>query len=31
VTDFILALAKVADKKVSREELYRNDDDAKAA
>lgn len=30
VTDFILALAKVSDKKVSREELYRNDDDAAA-
>ena len=30
VTDFILALAKVTDKKVTREELYR-DDDNKAA
>ncbi len=30
VTDFILALAKVNDKKVSREELYRNDDEAAA-
>jgi trigger factor len=30
VTDFILALAKVTEKKVSREELYR-DDDVKAA
>jgi trigger factor len=30
VTDFILALAKVTDKKVSREELYRNDDDKAA-
>ena len=30
VTDFILALAKVTDKKVSREELY-SDDEAKAA
>lgn len=30
VTDFILALAKVTDKKVSREELY-SDDDSKAA
>lgn len=30
VTDFILALAKVNDKKVSREELYRNDEDAAA-
>jgi trigger factor len=31
VTDFILALAKVIDKKVTREELYRADDDEKAA
>jgi trigger factor len=31
VTDFILALAKVADKKVSREELYADDDAVKAA
>ncbi len=31
VTDFILALAKVTDKKVSREELYRSEDDEKAA
>jgi trigger factor len=31
VTDFILALAKVADKKVSREELYRSEEDEKAA
>ena len=31
VTDFILALAKVSDKKVSREELYRNDDEEAAA
>jgi trigger factor len=30
VTDYILALAKVTDKKVSREELY-SDDEAKAA
>ncbi len=30
VTDFILALAKVSDKKVSREELYRNDEEAAA-
>lgn len=30
VTDFILALAKVADKKVPREELYRDDDDKAA-
>lgn len=30
VTDFILALAKVTDKKVSREELYRNDEEAAA-
>lgn len=30
VTDFILALAKVNDKKVSREELYRNDEEAAA-
>jgi trigger factor len=30
VTDFILALAKVTDRKVSREELYRTDDDEKA-
>ncbi len=30
VTDYILALAKVTDKKVSREELYRNDEDEKA-
>ena len=27
VTDYILALAKVTDKKVSREELYRDDED----
>jgi trigger factor len=31
VTDFILALAKVTDKKVTREELYRTEDDEKAA
>jgi trigger factor len=31
VTDFILALAKVTDQKVSREELYRADEDEKAA
>jgi trigger factor len=31
VTDYILALAKVTDKKVDREELYRNDEDEKAA
>lgn len=31
VTDFILALAKVNDKKVSSEELFRNDEDAAAA
>ena len=31
VTDYILALAKVSDKKVSREELYRNDDEEAAA
>ncbi|MGE3989184.1 trigger factor [Pseudorhodoplanes sp.] len=31
VTDFILALAKVNDQKVSREELYRTEDDEKAA
>jgi len=31
VTDFILALAKVTDKKVSREELYKPDEDEKAA
>lgn len=31
VTDFILALAKVNDKKVSREELYADDDAVKAA
>lgn len=31
VTDFILALAKVSDKKVSTEELYRNDGDEEAA
>ena len=31
VTDFILALAKVSDKKVSTEELYRNDEEAAAA
>jgi trigger factor len=31
VTDFILALAKVDDKKVSREELYRSDDDEEKA
>lgn len=31
VTDFILALAKVTDKKVPREELYKTDDDDKAA
>jgi trigger factor len=31
VTDFILALAKVTDKKVTREELYKTDDDEKAA
>ena len=31
VTDFILALAKVSDKKVSREELYADDDAVKAA
>jgi trigger factor len=31
VTDFILALAKVVDKKVSREELYADDDAVKAA
>ncbi|ARQ03128.1 trigger factor [Pseudorhodoplanes sinuspersici] len=30
VTDFILALAKVSDKTVSREELYRNDEEAAA-
>jgi len=30
VTDFILALAKVTDKKVSREELYRTDEEAAA-
>jgi trigger factor len=30
VTDFILALAKVNDKKVSREELYNNDEEAAA-
>lgn len=31
VTDYILALAKMTDKKVSREELYRNDEDEKVA
>lgn len=31
VTDFILALARVTDSKVSREELYRSDDDESAA
>jgi trigger factor len=31
VTDFILALAKVTDKKVARDELYRQDEDEKAA
>lgn len=31
VTDYILALAKVTDQKVSRDELYRPDDDEKAA
>ena len=31
VTDFILALAKVNDSKVSREELYRSEDEEKAA
>jgi trigger factor len=31
VTDYILALAKVTDKKVSREDLYRSDEDEKAA
>ena len=31
VTDYILALAKMTDKKVPREELYRNDEDEKAA
>jgi trigger factor len=31
VTDFILALAKVTEKKVSREELYADDDAVKAA
>lgn len=31
VTDFILALAKVTDKKVAREELYQTDEDEKAA
>lgn len=31
VTDYILALAKVTDKKVPREELYRQDEDEKAA
>jgi trigger factor len=31
VTDYILALAKVTDKKVPREELYRTDEDEKAA
>ncbi len=31
VTDYILALAKMTDKKVTREELYRNDEDEKAA
>jgi len=30
VTDFILALAKVTDKQVSRDELYRSDDEAAA-
>lgn len=30
VTDFLLALAKVAEKKVSREELYREDEDKAA-
>jgi trigger factor len=31
VTDYVLALAKVTDKKVPREELYRTDEDEKAA
>jgi trigger factor len=31
VTDYILALAKMTDKKVSREELYRNDEEEKVA
>jgi trigger factor len=31
VTDYILALAKITDKKVPREELYRTDEDEKAA
>jgi trigger factor len=31
VTDFVLALANVAEKKVSREELYRQDDDKAVA
>jgi trigger factor len=31
VTDYILALAKVTDKKVSRDELYRPEEDEKAA
>jgi trigger factor len=31
VTDFILALAKVTDRKVSRDELYKTDEDQKAA
>jgi trigger factor len=30
VTDYILALAKTTDKKVPREELYKNDDDKAA-
>ena len=31
VVDFLLELAKVTDKKVSREELYKDDDEATAA
>jgi trigger factor len=31
VVDFLVELSKVTDKKVSREELYKEDEDEKAA
>jgi trigger factor len=31
VVDFVVELAKVSDKKVSREELYKEDDDSTSA